>query len=951
MGANDVTVDRTVSVGVPQRLGVKAQAYRLANCFDQPSVVTQGYQAGKTFEDIVRDLCDAGMKFFLSHRFDRGTPTSQTINDVGEIKLFDIAVGRGAKIAPMLAPGGAGSPKPGISTSGTGLDPNASSNPATISLPVVQPDTDAALASSGRFSTQGQIDWLTFYNSRYAIYGGVAAVVDFVELFNEPGGFTYTWISGRTSCLIYNDSNTGLASRQQLQVRDRQELHDRAGFAVGIRDAEGRDRRVRGRRRHEAGAVGRRHRRGRGCAGDGPRRLRRHDRPVAHRERQRPGDGQAVAYHDDTPVLELVASRPGPGLDQQHLLPADERQPGADRDQGRPEVRAARDPRHDRGRGAHRPGRRDGDHRGMVRLPRQPLRQPARPGLRRVGRLFRQPAPGALRRLHDLLARPRRRPRRLQLQPLRPLGAEHRNAALRKADNASNPNAGPTYSSYQADGYPFPADLPLAMLGNRLIRTLRIYTWIEVLAPMLDCDELVQVTVTTPGTTPSPSAGNGVAKVQAIAGRKGANTLRILVVVPDLASNFTHRINFGEAAAGTATVKRLPAYNASGYVPLDDPLDTTTVAVGSTYLDVTWSAAARQKGGFIYIDIPVADDSGAPQPVTGLAATAGDTQVALSWTNPGGTWDTVTIVRKPSSPPASVNDGTLIYNSTGQSLTDVALTNGTTYYYAAFVVHGASVSAATRVSATPEQPAPPPIPVAQLVEDWSAFDTLLWQKVEAGGWTVGVSGGALVIAGGGTANYGEAKRLNRYTLTDSEIRFDRPASLGESGDYVWFQIHPNGGEFPFFGMMAVLGTSLQPFYYDASNVYHHSGADDDAWDATAMAHCWVRHDSGTGLVYLEYASSIVAAGSRTLLKSWTAATLGDITNVQVRVGRFGNAASAGGAVLDSINYVGSPPPPPPPPPPDGHRLPVAQGGRLRSAGSSTLRSVNHPAGGSGGGFG
>lgn len=89
------------------------------------------------------------------------------------------------------------------------------------------------------------------------------------------------------------------------------------------------------------------------------------------------------------------------------------------------------------------------------------------------------------------------------------------------------------------------------------------------------------------------------------------------------------------------------------------------------------------------------------EPVTNLALVGRDASVIISWTDPVdkyttpgdelvSEWDYTIIVRKQGSAPASPSDGTIVvkeetrnqYQSTGY--TDTGLTNGATYYYAAY---------------------------------------------------------------------------------------------------------------------------------------------------------------------------------------------------------------------------------------------------------------------------
>ncbi|MCP4752842.1 MAG: hypothetical protein GY866_18305, partial [Proteobacteria bacterium] len=80
-----------------------------------------------------------------------------------------------------------------------------------------------------------------------------------------------------------------------------------------------------------------------------------------------------------------------------------------------------------------------------------------------------------------------------------------------------------------------------------------------------------------------------------------------------------------------------------------------------------------------------AADTTPPASPIGFTATAGDGQVALSWTNPtDGDFAGVEIRRAEGSAPASVDDGALVYVGIDTSHTDTGLANGTTYYYSIF---------------------------------------------------------------------------------------------------------------------------------------------------------------------------------------------------------------------------------------------------------------------------
>ena len=104
-------------------------------------------------------------------------------------------------------------------------------------------------------------------------------------------------------------------------------------------------------------------------------------------------------------------------------------------------------------------------------------------------------------------------------------------------------------------------------------------------------------------------------------------------------------------------------------------------------------------------------------PPSDLAASAGNTQVSLTWTDPGdetsggqvvAEWEFTRIVRKVGSAPVNQNDGVIVLDSTvknqylSEPFVDTGLTNGTTYYYGAFACSAAGAwSDGTFVSAVP----------------------------------------------------------------------------------------------------------------------------------------------------------------------------------------------------------------------------------------------------------
>lgn len=149
---------------------------------------------------------------------------------------------------------------------------------------------------------------------------------------------------------------------------------------------------------------------------------------------------------------------------------------------------------------------------------------------------------------------------------------------------------------------------------------------------------------------------------------------------------------------------------------------TTVSALGGFYFKVT------DNTGFSYTNLVniriVGDDtppSSAPDAPTGLNATAGDTQVNLSWT--ASATATSYIIKR-----STVNGGpyTSVVTNAATSYANTGLANGTTYYYVVSAVNVVGESAdSSQVSATP-QLAVPAIPTGLGVTAGNAQVSLSW---------------------------------------------------------------------------------------------------------------------------------------------------------------------------------------------------------------------------------
>lgn len=124
---------------------------------------------------------------------------------------------------------------------------------------------------------------------------------------------------------------------------------------------------------------------------------------------------------------------------------------------------------------------------------------------------------------------------------------------------------------------------------------------------------------------------------------------------------------------------------------------TSTITVTNGFIVV-----AEQAGAYDKIDaIDITPVVTAPAAPTGLAATAGNAQVALNWTASAGA-TSYTVYRGT----VSGGEAVLQSNVAGTTFADTTAVNGTTYFYQVSAVNGGGESArSNEVSATPQAPA------------------------------------------------------------------------------------------------------------------------------------------------------------------------------------------------------------------------------------------------------
>jgi len=127
--------------------------------------------------------------------------------------------------------------------------------------------------------------------------------------------------------------------------------------------------------------------------------------------------------------------------------------------------------------------------------------------------------------------------------------------------------------------------------------------------------------------------------------------------------------------------------DAGGYQALLGP-GSYTVEFSGGPLPGTISQPVTVGSDNVKLDAMV--DTAPPGDASGFTATAEDSDVALSWTNPPDSdFAGVKILRKTGGYPANAGDGTTVYDGAGTSHTDSAVIGGTRYYYKAFAYDGA----------------------------------------------------------------------------------------------------------------------------------------------------------------------------------------------------------------------------------------------------------------------
>ncbi|MDQ7815378.1 MAG: carboxypeptidase regulatory-like domain-containing protein [Patescibacteria group bacterium] len=188
------------------------------------------------------------------------------------------------------------------------------------------------------------------------------------------------------------------------------------------------------------------------------------------------------------------------------------------------------------------------------------------------------------------------------------------------------------------------------------------------------------------------------------------DTSAIIVWDTDEPANST--VDYG-ITSGYGQVETLAGYVTTHAVPISGLQEGTLYHFKVTSSDVANNSTSTEDYTFT-----TTIDSTAPANVSDLTATPGDTIVTLNWNvPPDPDFAGTRIVRKEGGYPTGPNDGILVYQGAANTSLDSGLTNGVTYYYAAYAydTHNNFASGAL-ASATPVGPivlpptSTPPIP-------------------------------------------------------------------------------------------------------------------------------------------------------------------------------------------------------------------------------------------------
>ncbi len=190
---------------------------------------------------------------------------------------------------------------------------------------------------------------------------------------------------------------------------------------------------------------------------------------------------------------------------------------------------------------------------------------------------------------------------------------------------------------------------------------------------------------------------------------------------------------YGFVSASQSTHGQVAEFVAEGgsggignvYEPWASTIADESIWMPAYAMGYTWADAAYMSLPYLdFVSVVVGDplmivsDIVPPSDITDMTAVGGDGQVSLTWANPSSDYLGTKILRKAGSYPTNSSDGTVVYNSTGESYVDTNVVNGTTYYYVAFAYDAfrnySAVTVGAQATAAPSTDTVPPSSVTAL---------------------------------------------------------------------------------------------------------------------------------------------------------------------------------------------------------------------------------------------
>ncbi len=275
---------------------------------------------------------------------------------------------------------------------------------------------------------------------------------------------------------------------------------------------------------------------------------------------------------------------------------------------------------------------------------------------------------------------------------------------LLKYINLAKAQTGNTYNlGVQAENWINTADLAYGDLNQirkeMISQTKNIYAALSALTPDTTLPSIYISSPTNNATVSNPSI--------TVSGAASDNVALSKVEV---------KLNSGSYQTATGTTSwSLPLTLISGTNTITARATDTSNNIKETSISVTYtpvSGGGGGSGGGSY------SDTTPPAKPSDFKATSADKQITLAWKNPTDSdFVRVIITRKENSAPVSKDDGTVIYEGTDQTYTDINLDNTKTYYYAIFAYDAKpNYSQALSLSAQPQAGITPPITPTGIVD-------------------------------------------------------------------------------------------------------------------------------------------------------------------------------------------------------------------------------------------